>query len=116
LARGREPAEPPSPNYGNRVRCYLRSDSPSVSTRIGCRPAWQQPMAERLCRHGRAWRSPPTTAVSMSPRRRFQVDQSERQRHRDHDGADDRERPEHVDIGEQIDLLLQCLPDPGNGL
>jgi hypothetical protein len=34
----------------------------------------------------------------------------------DHDCADDRKRPEDIDIGEQIDLVLQRLSDPGDGL
>src|SRR5246500_1157030 len=43
--------------------------------------------------------------ASVAPRWRAEVDRSQRQRDRHHDQADHRERPEHVDIGEQVDLL-----------
>ena len=52
----------------------------------------------------------------MSSCRCFEVDRPERKRHGHHDHADDRERPEYIDIGKQIDLMLQRLPDPGDGL
>ena len=38
-----------------------------------------------------------------------QIDRFECARDRNHDRANDRERPEHIDIGEQIHLMLQRL-------
>ena len=61
------------------------------------------------------WRSPldgcPGFIMSSlnAPRRRAQIDRFQCERDRNHDRADDRERPEHVDIGEQIHLMLQRL-------
>ena len=45
----------------------------------------------------------------MSSRRRIEIDRAQRERDRHHDGAVDGESPEHVDIGEQVDLVLQRL-------
>src|SRR5438477_3884339 len=58
----------------------------------------------------------PTFPMSMSPRRRAEINVLQAERDRDHDDADHREQPEHVDIGQKIHLLLQGLPDPGDGL
>ena len=46
----------------------------------------------------------------MSPRRGAEIDRLDAQRHRDHQKPEDRERPEYVDIGQQIDLVLQVWP------
>ena len=48
--------------------------------------------------------------------RRAEIDRLENQRDRNHDCADDHQQPEDIDIGEQIDLLLQRLSDPGDRL
>jgi EcsC protein family len=55
-------------------------------------------------------------SVSVASCRRFQVDRPERERYHHHKCADDGQRPERVDIGEQVDLPLQGLSDPGDRL
>ena len=54
--------------------------------------------------------------ASMPFRRRAQIDRLDDERERDHQRANHRKRPEHVDIGHEIDLLLQGLSHPGDRL
>ncbi len=53
---------------------------------------------------------------SVPFRRLAQIDRPDDERNRNHDGADHRERPEDIDIGKQVDLLTQGLPNPGDRL
>ena len=48
---------------------------------------------------------------ALMPGRRIHVDRSQRESQRRHDRSNESERPEHIDIGQQIDLSLQRLRD-----
>lgn len=52
----------------------------------------------------------------MGLRRRAQVDWPKDRRNRDHQKRDHGQKPEHVDIGEIVDLLLERLTNPGQRL
>ena len=52
----------------------------------------------------------------MPPRRCAEIDRAQHGGRRDHQHRDDGERPEHVDISEEVDLLLQGFADPGHRL
>src|SRR5689334_17189776 len=79
-------------------------------TRV-CEASSSDPGAE-VSEQSRRTRAP----ASMPPRRRAEIDVPQTQRDRYHHDADHRQQEEHVDIGEQVDLVLQRLADPGHRL
>lgn len=64
--------------------------------------------------HPAASIAPIASSGSVSFRRGREIDRFDGQRDGHHDHADDRQTPEHIDIGQQIDLALDRLSDPAD--
>ena len=52
----------------------------------------------------------------MPPRRGTKIDRAQHGGRRDHQHGNDRKGPEHIDVSEEVDLLLQGPSDPGDSL